>query len=305
LFAASERGTRACFHVADHSYAHLVHHLPRGSTGVYCHDADAFRALREPREQLTRRCMARWTLAGLRRASVIFYSTEVVRAELLSSGLLTNERLVHAPYGCSSEFDPTPTPLDDETRRRYGSEVLLHVGSCVPRKNTEFLLRFFADWRTRQPNAQLVQVGGTWPAAQLSLMRQLQIEKSVTQLRGVNRHQLAALYRQSQALLLPSSSEGFGLPLIEGLACGARVVASDIPVLREVGGAAARYAPISELDAWIRELRAALAAPRDEHRRAAQERAATYSWKRHAQTIVGEYRRLAKAGPAANHGGSS
>ena len=52
----------------------------------------------------------------------------------------------------------------------------------------------------------------------------------------VDRPVLAALYRRASLVLLPSEREGFGLPLVEAMACGISVVASDLPVLREVGG---------------------------------------------------------------------
>ena len=50
--------------------------------------------------------------------------------------------------------------------------------------------------------------------------------------------------------MLPSDAEGFGLPIIEALACGAPVIASDLPVLREVGGDAVRYCAVGDVDAW-------------------------------------------------------
>ena len=52
-------------------------------------------------------------------------------------------------------------------------------------------------------------------------------------------------------MLQPSDAEGFGLPVAEALACGTPVLASDIPVLREVGGEAAVYRPVGDVPAWI------------------------------------------------------
>ena len=63
----------------------------------------------------------------------------------------------------------------------------------------------------------------------------------------LDRATLAAVYRRSALVLLPSEREGFGLPVLEALACGTPVVASDIDALREVGGDAVRYCPAEDV----------------------------------------------------------
>lgn len=94
-------------------------------------------------------------------------------------------------------------------------------------------------------------------------------------------------------MLLTSEAEGFGLPLVEGLACGAVVAASDIPVLREVGGPAAVYVPVGDVPAWVGAVNRLLddpaSAPPAEVRRAV---AGRYSWDAHAKTIADAYLRL-------------
>ena len=62
--------------------------------------------------------------------------------------------------------------------------------------------------------------------------------------------ELAEVYRRAPVVLIPSGAEGFGLPVIEALACGAAVVASDIPALREAGGPAAAFVPVGDVGAW-------------------------------------------------------
>jgi glycosyltransferase involved in cell wall biosynthesis len=112
----------------------------------------------------------------------------------------------------------------------------------------------------------------------------------VAQVRDLSRAQLAELYRRAAALLVTSEAEGFGLPVVEALACGTPVFASDIPALREVGGAGAEYCSVGDVPAWLRGLERALADPgRD--RRLAQ--AARFSWREHARVIAETYLRLA------------
>lgn len=284
------------FHVADHSYAHLLHVLPRARSGVYCHDLDAFRAalpqLSSSAVSPARRALSRLLMSGLRRAAVVFYSTAVVRDEILRAKLVAEDRLVQAPFGVAAEFGPENTELDARVRARLPAGFVLNVGSCIPRKNVPFLLQVFAALRRDQPALRLVQIGGAFGDAERSAQLAANVpEHALVRMRGLPREELAAYYRQAQVVLLPTRAEGFGLPLMEALACGANVLASDLPVLREVGGGAALYAPASDLHAWLAGLRTGLSGGFPP-RQVRLDQAARYSWYQHAQTIVNAYREL-------------
>jgi glycosyltransferase involved in cell wall biosynthesis len=171
---------------------------------------------------------------------------------------------------------------------------LLHVGSLIPRKNPEFLLRLAASVREARPDLELVQVGGSLSDAQARLVDELGLRPHLHRLSGLTRSELAALYRRAGAVLLPSTAEGFGLPIIEALSCGAPVVASDLSVLREVGGDAAEYCPVSALDAWREAVLRELAAPPGARTDVRLRRAASYSWRAHATTIVEGHERAVR-----------
>jgi glycosyltransferase involved in cell wall biosynthesis len=286
-----------CYHVCDHSYSQLLHELPSDRGGVFCHDLDTFRCLlhpsQEPRPGWFRRMMRR-TLDGLRKAALVFYSTNGIRQQILDHGLVDPDKLIHAPYGTSPEFRPEATERDREPLPGLiDHPFLLHVGSCIPRKRIDVLLRVFAEVRRSEPDLLLVQVGGEWSADQRALIEQLELTPSVRQTRGVTRETIAALARRAKLVLIPSEAEGFGLPVIEGLACGAVVVASDIPVLREVGGDAAIYAPVADVAAWsetvLALIRGSRRPPEREYRLAWSAR---YTWEAHARTILDAYRRI-------------
>ncbi len=301
------RGLRAaydCFHVCDHSYANLVHALPAARTGVYCQDLETFRCLLDPaRHPRPRwfRAQTRRILAGLQQAAAVFHSTALVRKEIEQYGLVAPERLVHAPLGVAAEFRPLgpdaargllPAPVNS-------APFLLHVGSCIPRKRMDVLLDVFAAVRAARPGLLLVKVGGPWTAEQRAQIDRLGLGGVIIQLTGLLRPQIAALYNQAALVLLPSDAEGFGLPVIEALASGGVVVASDIEVLREVGGAAVVYCPAGDAEAWAatvtRLLSGAAMAPPLGIRQA---QAAMFSWDNHARIIAATYRRLAE-GPCA------
>lgn len=280
------------FHVVDHSYAHLLHALPAGRAGVYCHDLDTFRCLiepsKDPRPAWFRR-MARRILSGLQTAAVVFHATNVVRDEILRHGLVDERRLVHAPPGVAAEFFAVGPDDGDRASQAVTGRYVLHVGSCIPRKRIDVLLEVFAALARDDATLRLVQVGGEWTEAQRSIVERIGVGR-ITQRRGIDRPELASLYAGASLILFPSEAEGFGLPLVEALAAGAIVLASDIPVFREVAGDAAVYAPVGDVAGWTAtatELLGGRHALPVETRRA---RAARYTWSAHAATIAGAYR---------------
>ncbi len=274
-------------HIVDHSYAHLALAGQPGRTGVYCHDLDAFRSILEPELEARPfwyRRLARRTLDGLKRAAIVFHSTGEVRAEILRHKLVAADRLVHAPYGVAEEF----TPDSVERVERPGvpaGPYLLHVGSNEPRKRIDVLLAVFAAVRMRVPELRLVRVGDG--AAGTGVVR----------FAGLTRNQLAKLYRRAAAVLVPSEREGFGLPVIEALACDAPVIASDISTLREAGGAGALYCPVADVPAWTDAVTRVLLDPGSAPPRAVRlAQAARFTWSEHARIIAGAYLRLAERG---------
>lgn len=292
------------FHVCDHSYAHLVHVLPPERTGVYCHDLDTFRCVLEPRSEPRPRwfrLMCQHILGGLQKAAVVFHSTIEVRKQIERYGVVDPARLVQACLGPAPEFGPepiAPDPAANLIARLDGSPFLLHVGSCSPRKRIDVLLDVFAGVRKRCPDLKLVQVGGSWQPEHEGQIARLGIDAALVQVRGLERVALASLYRQAAMVLLPSSAEGFGFPVIEALACGAIVLASDIPVLREVGGSACVYCSSTETSPWVDASARILADPSAAPNRSLRlAQAGRHSWKEHVRTTLEAYRRLAQGLP--------
>lgn len=287
------------FHIADHSYAHLALELPPEKTGVYCHDLDTFRCLLqphlEPRPAWFRR-MAQRTLEGLQSAAVVFYSTETVRQQIMSFGLLDPAKLRQAELGVAADFAPHPHGIALDPAFA-GSPYLLHVGSCIPRKRIDVLLDIFAACRQRHPGLRLIKVGGEWSPEHQSFIRAHGLRDGITHVtQFIDQAQLAALYRHAGFVLLPSEAEGFGLPLAEALACGAPVIASDIPVFREVGGTAATYCPVADSRAWADTIDRLLAGSQTPPPASLRlEQASRYSWPRHARTMLDAYRRLCES----------
>src|SRR5436305_4628429 len=295
------------FHVIDHSYGQLVHELPSERTVITCHDLDTFQCLldpeREPRSVFFRKMMNR-SLSGFRRAARVTCDSVATRAQLLNHDLVPAERAVVVPNGVHPSCSPDPHPAADaQVAKMLGAEAngqidLLHVGSTIPRKRIDVLLKVFSGVREVLPSSRLLHVGGAFTPEQSKLLTQLRLHESVLALPKVGRDVLAALYRRAALVLLPSEREGFGLPVVEAMACGTPVVASDLDVLREVGGSAATYCSVGEVAAWSKSviellrLRCTDERQWDKLRTAGITQAAKFTWREYVARTVELYREV-------------
>jgi glycosyltransferase involved in cell wall biosynthesis len=318
---APQAGDFDLFHVVDHSYAHLVRVLPASRTIVTCHDLDAVRgALPGSRERYRlSTLLAAPILDGLALAGRVVCVSTATRDELLANRLCAADRVSVLPEGVDPIFSPHADQEADEHADRLlgparpeGVDVL-HVGSTIGRKRIDTLLEVVARLRTQIPGVRLIRVGGEFTRAQRVLADRLGLGRAIAVLPFVERAVLAALYRRVSLVLLPSEREGFGLPIVEAMACGTPVVASDLPALQEVGGMAVSYCPVGAVPRWaecVTELIGEKTASPDRwetRRQAGIARAARFSWAAHATGVAGLYREVLSSagGLSERRGGAS
>lgn len=294
------------FHIVDHSYAHLAHVLPRGHTVVTCHDVDAFLPVADPVLTTSKlpEPVVRILLAGLRRAARVVCVSRATYEDLRRYDLVAPEKLEVVYNGTQVTFS---TDADPEADSRVGQILgdggrldLLHVGTTIPRKRIDRLLRVVAAVRDVEPRVRLIKAGGALTAEQRQLARQIGLEAHIVELPFLDAAALACVYRRAAAVLVTSDREGFGLPIIEALASGTRVVVTDLPVLREIGGTVARYCQPDDMAAWRHAIEAVFRerANSEAHRlwRAdALARARRFSWDAHARAMARIYRGLSHA----------
>jgi glycosyltransferase involved in cell wall biosynthesis len=247
--------------------------------------------------------MAQRSLNGFLRAGHVICVSEFTRANLLRHGLFPPDRVTVIHPGADPVFFASNSGHEpDPATPPAGQPYLLHVGSTIPRKRIDVLLRVFASVVPEFPDLLLVRVGGTLTAEQWRLAEELGVAGKVVQSRHLTKPELAAMYRQAAMVLQTSDAEGFGLPVVESLACGCPVVASDIAPLREAGGAAAEYCPVGDIEAWsetvIRLLREREKAPGDweARRHRARQYAAGHLWSENANQTIAVYERVCASG---------
>jgi glycosyltransferase involved in cell wall biosynthesis len=301
---ASQSDRYDLFHIVDHSYSQLIRKLPLGRAVVTCHDLDTFRCLLDPAAEKRPawfRAMARQILDGFERAAHVIAVSAATRDELLRHRLALPERISVIPNGvhpsCTALPDPEADRRAGELTGRGDGPILLSVGSTIARKRLDVFLRVAAAARNEFPAVRIVRVGGLTPEL-LRLAADLDLERSMLCLPFLERNVLAAVYRSAALLLHTAEAEGFGLPVIEALACGCPVIASDIPVLREVAGPEATYCGVADVGCWRDAVTALLreraAEPQQWRLRRSRgcERAARFSWAENARLTSLVYQKV-------------
>ncbi len=218
---------------------------------------------------------------------------------------IASDRITVIPVPVDPRLGSQDCGTDRDKLARIGLSppYFLHVGTIEPRKNLRWLVDVFADWHARgaarqagAEDMQLVLAGDHGWESQ-ALYERLQAEdlrSRVTLLGYVPADQLDTLYRTARACLFPSLWEGFGMPLIEAMVCGAPVICSRIPAFQEVAGTYALFfdpdsaRQLQELMSFVAQDEAA----RQRLRAAARIHAAGFSEVAAGQTLLQVYREV-------------
>lgn len=225
-----------------------------------------------------------------RRATMIITPTRAVRSEVCERLHVGPEKVVavhHAPRPCFRPCSPSET-IETRTRLGIDDDFLLFVGTIEPRKNLLRLIRAFEDMLTKtRLRPQLVIAGQEgWLTDELfDHIKSRDFGDRLCWTGYVSDEDLCSLYSSCRAFIYPSIYEGFGLPPLEAMACGAPVISSRIPSIMEVLGDAAHLVSPVDVHA-LSESMIQLWENADERHRlseAGKARSAQFSWERTAR----------------------
>ena len=230
-------------------------------------------------------------------ADAIITPSESVRRDVCKVLEVSPGKVFAVPEAARACFRPLAFPETAGARSRLGigDDFLLTVGTLEPRKNLSVLVSAYAEMARARPQSdtQLVIAGGRgWLSGPLfEAIAKSPVRDRIVLTDYLHDEDLQALYSSCRAFVYPSIHEGFGLPPLEAMACGAPVIASRIPALEETtGGAAMLFDPksVEELTRSILELLDNENARR-ELSAAGQRRAAEFSWEKTARLTWNVY----------------
>ncbi|MEP7208074.1 MAG: glycosyltransferase family 1 protein [Casimicrobiaceae bacterium] len=236
---------------------------------------------------------------GLQRADVVLTLTHSTVPEIEEYFGIPRSRIKVVPPGVDRFWFESPEPEQiRQTLERWGLQpgFLLFVGTLQPRKNVRGLLAAYdclpAPTRAERP---LVIAGryGWGDAPLLDELKQRAAGNRCRWLEYVDQSTLRVLYATAGVLVFPSLAEGFGLPVLEALAAGLPVVASALPQLREVGGAAVCYADVGSREAFAEAIERVLRGCAPLRVAEGRQRASAFTWEAAAAATAAIYRALA------------
>ncbi len=287
-------------HIIEHGYSHLAFSLDPRRTVVTFHDTmlSKLRARELPVEAYPRLAMLgnRLNLTAIRRVAAVITVSESSRNDILRFTDCDPSRVHVILEGVSERFRPPNGKGNGRGEGLDGRPLrILHVGHCGVYKNIEGILRALPLLLARLgPRVVFVKVGGPFTRGQLALIDRLGIEQSVRHLGMVPAADLPRVYADADLLLMPSFHEGFGLPVLEAMACGTPVVASNQGSLPEVVGEAGLLVEPTDTEQIAAAAERLLTGDRlrADLRQKGLERARAFTWERTARETLAVYRNV-------------
>jgi glycosyltransferase involved in cell wall biosynthesis len=276
----------------------------RDRTVVTVHDLSVFLHPDKHEQRIASRARRRLPIM-LRAAGMIITPTEAVKREVSERFKTDPNQIAVTPEAPRQNFQPLPPADSAPTLRRLGIEenFILFVGTIEPRKNLLTLVRAFDQiLRHTSHRPQLVIAGGEgWLTNDLhDFIAQSNFEDRLHLTGYLDDQDLRALYSSCKVFVYPSLYEGFGLPPLEAMACGAPVVASRIPSLTEILEDKARLIDPIDEKALAKAIVELIENENDRRHLSAVglEHAAKFSWERTAQLTLEVYAQVAETRPS-------
>jgi glycosyltransferase involved in cell wall biosynthesis len=234
----------------------------------------------------------------MRRSNRVIVPSSATGRDLMEKGFIPPERIVRIPMGVKpsmARISPTP---EFAARYQISRPFILTVGVLEPRKNQVILLDVIRELRNEGHDLELIIIGrpGWRWTNPLTMEKYQDVRPWVRILADIPDRDLIEFYNRAELFIYPSLYEGFGLPILEAMACGAPVISSAASSMPEVAGEAALFADPVDARAFASQ---ALRLLRDQALRQAMvdagiERARKFSWRSNAEATLELYEEVCR-----------
>lgn len=247
---------------------------------------------------ISRLYWARWLPFSVRFADAIIADSHATQRDIVRLLAIDPSRITVIPLGVDPHFRPQEAAEIARVRaaHRLPRAYLLFVSTLEPRKGIDTLLDAFAAVHSQRPDLALVIAGkrGWYWQALLDRMAALGIAAHVHLLDYVPASDLAALYSGASVFVFPSRYEGFGLPVLEAMACGVPVITTNVSSLPEVAGDAALLTPPDDAATLAAAIEAVMGQPalQAELRARGVAQAQRFTWERTAAATLAVYEQV-------------
>jgi glycosyltransferase involved in cell wall biosynthesis len=252
------------------------------------------------------RLLNRYLLSGIPRADRIIAVSEYTKQQIIEYVHLSPDNITVIPNGVGTGYIPIPgfssTLAYQQLLQDYGissrQPIILHVGSEHPRKNMETVLRTVALLKEHYPDILLLKVGepGLREGRQKTLeyIDRFNLRQNIKFLGTIPQERMNELYNTANALLFPSTHEGFGLPPLEAMAAGCPAICSNATSLPEIVGDGAIMHDPHDAKAYAKSVVHVLQDPlfRADLISRGIARASMFSWDTSARAMLNVYREL-------------
>lgn len=239
------------------------------------------------------------TKLALRTADHIIAISEATRQDFITAYHVNADRITAVPLAPAPTFQPQSPASVQTIKQTYNlpNRYILYLGINKPHKNLANLIRAWKSVTQQVPNPPILVIAGAWdkryPETK-QLAAELDLTDAITFLGPVPDEDLPSLYAGADLFVFPSLYEGFGLPIIEAMACGTAVACANASSLPEVGGNAAVYFDPHDTNDMVQTIINLLQneGERNGRQQLSLQQAAQFTWTKTAQATLNLYRQI-------------
>lgn len=292
------------FHIIDHTNAHVAYWLKKLGKPIIitCHDLVQYiyPEILKNQSRFPALSMAVWQYSarGITLADRIVAVSQNTAKDITNWLHIDPSQISVIPNGVESEFHLLPSIISNEWRSQFSSSpeeiCLLNIGSTHQRKNILTILNVVRSIANRGIPVRLWKIGDDFTSAQKQFILSNNLESKITLLGNRDRTDLIRFYNATDVLLAPSLYEGFGLTVLEAMACGTPVITSNVSSLPEVVGEAAILVDPMDTETIVRNilhLRQDLSFQKNFIERGFN-RSAEFTWRKNAEQLEKIYQEL-------------